>query len=278
VSLLLSFLRFRLSHPFALADEECTVPKGSDEKFVSKMNQIFDENPNTKSVFYLRSHKSALSFTVRHFAGDVTYNAGNFLEKNRDTIVESLLKLIQTSSLTILKTPAEVEGETPAVATSSKLPANKKNSKLTLCAKFKNDLDNLMAILRSTFPHFVRCIKPNLEQVPTKFDAPLVLNQLKYSGLFEAIRIRKAGYEIRMPFEQFVQRYKHCFLSVPRTIDRKTQHREYAEYLLLMIYERISSDPVYVERRKALEKQSLLHQKKGNKNGGPAAIAESKSK
>jgi myosin heavy subunit len=87
---------------FAYLDEEVTVPKGSDEKFVSKINQIFDDNPNTKSVFYLRNHKSTLTFTVRHFAGDVEYDATNFLEKNRDSIADSLLALLTTSNVHIL--------------------------------------------------------------------------------------------------------------------------------------------------------------------------------
>lgn len=75
------------------------MPKGSDEKFVSKINQIFDENTTTKSVFYQRNHKSPLLFTIRHFAGDVHYNAKDFLEKNRDTLAESLLQLVQRSTV-----------------------------------------------------------------------------------------------------------------------------------------------------------------------------------
>ena len=43
-----------------------------------------------------------------------------------------------------------------------------------------------------------------------RFDPVLSLRQLKYAGLFEAIHIRRAGYAIRMPVAQFVQRYKHC--------------------------------------------------------------------
>lgn len=51
------------------------MPKGSDEKFVSKLNQIFEENASTRSVYYLRQRRAVLDFTVRHFAGDVTYHA-----------------------------------------------------------------------------------------------------------------------------------------------------------------------------------------------------------
>ena len=50
-------------------DEEIVVPKGSDEKFVAKLNQIFDENNATKSVYFTRQRRNPLDFTVRHFAG-----------------------------------------------------------------------------------------------------------------------------------------------------------------------------------------------------------------
>lgn len=46
-----------------------------------------------------------------------------------------------------------------------------------------------------------------------RFDPVLSLRQLKYAGLFEAIHIRKAGFAIRMPIPQFIQRYKHCTMT-----------------------------------------------------------------
>ena len=51
------------------------MPKGSDEKFVSKLNQIFDENAATKSVYFARQRRNPMEFAVRHFAGDVVYFA-----------------------------------------------------------------------------------------------------------------------------------------------------------------------------------------------------------
>ena len=68
---------------FTYLDEEIMLPKGSDEKFVSKLNQLFDENLATKSVYFSRSRKSALDFVIRHFAGDVCYHAKDFMDKNK---------------------------------------------------------------------------------------------------------------------------------------------------------------------------------------------------
>jgi myosin heavy subunit len=136
-------------------------------------------------------------FGVNHYAGAVIYNATNFMEKNKDALADSLLNLLRSSTVHLLVTSEE-----------SAVGAKKSDNRLTLAAKFKNDLDSLMSTLRLTSPHFIRCIKPNNDQAPNAFDAHLVLNQLKYSGLFEAIRIRKAGYPIRMTHQQFIKRYK----------------------------------------------------------------------
>ncbi|KAH8071638.1 myosin-kinesin ATPase superfamily-like protein [Aureococcus anophagefferens] len=118
---------------------------------------------------------SAMCFTVHHFAGPVTYDAVGWLEKNADA-------------------------PTPGGRA-------KKKGNATIASKFKADLGRLDAQLRDTAPHFARCVKPNQLALPGRFENPLVLRQLKYAGLFEAIRIRKAGYAVRVPLEAFVKRY-----------------------------------------------------------------------
>jgi myosin heavy subunit len=139
------------------------------------------------------------------------------LEKNRDALAEGLFAQMQMSSVSFLRTLdfGDSGSGAPAAGGSGKAQgtSNKKGSKMTLCAKFKLDLDSLMTALRSTVPHFIRCIKPNEKQAPSLFDCRLTLNQLKYSGLFEAIRIRKSGYSVRVPIDLFVKRFQHCILN-----------------------------------------------------------------
>ena len=40
------------------------------------------------------------------------------------------------------------------------------------------------------------------------FDRELCVRQLRYSGMMETIRIRRAGYPIRHRFDEFVDRYR----------------------------------------------------------------------
>ena len=173
----------------------------------------------TKSQYYGRVRKHPNTFIVKHFAGEVTYTADNFMDKNKDTLAPALLNYCNSSSMSLLSEPVPVidmtsGGSDTAAATPdpSATPGKggKSSSKLTLCAKFKNDLDVLITTLRKTTPHFVRCVKPNDLQTADKFDSVLALNQLKYSGLFEAINIRKAGYSCRIPHDTFINTFSVC--------------------------------------------------------------------
>ena len=61
-----------------------------------------------------------------------------------------------------------------------------------------------MRQLSQCHPFFIRCIKPNETKKPNEFDRELCCKQLRYSGMMETIRIRRAGYPIRHTFAEFV--------------------------------------------------------------------------
>ena len=81
--------------------------------------------------------------------------------------------------------------------------------KTSVGAEFKVSLESLMEEMRKAAPHFVRCLKPNLAKQPAPtWEAELVTNQLRYTGMLETTRIRKEGFSDRPSFQDFVDRYK----------------------------------------------------------------------
>jgi len=219
----------------SVLDEESHFPQSTNLSFTQKLVQNFR---GMNHVFQGPRSDSSLSFSVNHYAGKVEYNSQGFLEKNRDTIPPGMIQLLQHSenklisqifSATITRTGTlalqgryTIKGK--GVAKPKKLRgarqkflANKRA--VTVGSQFKNSLVLLMERLNAAAPHFVRCIKPNVEKIPDKYDFHYVKRQLNYTGILETTKIRKEGYSVRLTFDQFVNRYK-CIsldLSLPPT-------------------------------------------------------------
>uniref|UniRef100_A0AAY4EUX2 Uncharacterized protein n=1 Tax=Denticeps clupeoides TaxID=299321 RepID=A0AAY4EUX2_9TELE len=177
----------------ALIDEECHFPKGTDATLLYKMNQKHKDS----KVYKPPKSSHDTKFEIKHFAGHVTYDSQGFLEKNRDALSSDLLKLVDTSTNKLLR---QIFHNDQLGDTKKRVP--------TLSGQFRQSLDALMTTLTACQPYFIRCIKPNDFKKPMLFDRELCMRQLKYSGMMETIRIRKAGYPIRHSFQEFLERYR----------------------------------------------------------------------
>lgn len=87
-------------------------------------------------------------------------------------------------------------------------PAGKRKQPQTVAAQFQHSLSALMDTLNQANPFFIRCIKSNREKVPHVFDEETVQRQLRYTGMLETVRIRQAGYNVRLTYEEFIQLYR----------------------------------------------------------------------
>ncbi|KAL6451206.1 MYO1 Myosin-1 [Candida maltosa Xu316] len=190
-----------------LLDEECLMPKSSDQSFMERLSSTFN-GKNKK----FSDNKFKSGFIVHHYAGEVEYNVDNWLQKNTDPISENILSLLPDSTNEFI---SQIFSNDPHLG--------KRNSKLkTASQKHKDQLKTLMDQLESTEPHFVRCILPNLDKKSNKFDKNLVLGQLRCNGVLEGIRITRAGYPNRMVFDEFIVRYAIICGNEVFTKDNKT--------------------------------------------------------
>lgn len=167
--------------------------------------------------FFLKHRTKQDTFTVKHFAGGVEYSVNNFLEKNRDTMSQTtldMLKLCRTKLIQELFTEEVLTPDTSSTQSAPRTPtATARKSattanKQTVGGKFRGQLIGLVNNLYQTEPHFIRCVKPNHHKAAQQMDGQLTLRQLRYAGLFEAIRIRKAGYSYRANHEAFASSYQ----------------------------------------------------------------------
>uniref|UniRef100_A0AAR2LMA9 Methyl-CpG binding domain protein 3b n=1 Tax=Pygocentrus nattereri TaxID=42514 RepID=A0AAR2LMA9_PYGNA len=191
-----------------LLDEECRVPKGSDENWARKLyEQHLNQSPN-----FRKPRMSNSAFIVLHFADTVQYECDGFLDKNRDTIFEEPINIMRASQLFQQK-PVGGSLSVSSVPNGGVRSGKRahREHKLTVGFQFRQSLQLLMDTLNSTTPHYVRCIKPNDLKQSFLFDPKRAVQQLRACGVLETIRISAAGYPSRWTYEEFFGRYRVLF-------------------------------------------------------------------
>ncbi|KAL0095549.1 P-loop containing nucleoside triphosphate hydrolase protein [Phycomyces blakesleeanus] len=194
----------------SLLDEESRLPSGTDQGFCNKLYSTFSNPPYQD--YFKKPRFSNNAFTVVHYAHDVQYEAEGFLEKNKDTVPEEHLALLQKTEFSFLSTmmqtaAAAIAASSPVVVETQKKSNNAAAKKSTLGSIFKLSLINLMDTIKHTNVHYIRCIKPNEAKQAWAFEPNMVLSQLRACGVLETIRISCAGYPSRWTFADFADRY-----------------------------------------------------------------------
>uniref|UniRef100_H2YMW8 Myosin motor domain-containing protein n=1 Tax=Ciona savignyi TaxID=51511 RepID=H2YMW8_CIOSA len=202
-----------------ILDEECLRPgDASDNTFLTKMEETVGKHPHfiTKEINFLTPNSYLVCCSLRHalgnsklrktigyeefrlvhYAGEVTYSVKGFLDKNNDLLYRDLKVAMSESKHDIIKQAFPV----------TELARLKRPE--TVGSQFRTSLNRLMDILMSKEPSYVRCIKPNDAKMSDRFDETLVRHQVKYLGLMENLRVRRAGFAYRRTHEIFLNRYK----------------------------------------------------------------------
>uniref|UniRef100_A0A8C4PQZ5 Myosin heavy chain 3 n=1 Tax=Equus asinus asinus TaxID=83772 RepID=A0A8C4PQZ5_EQUAS len=193
---------------FSILEEECMFPKATDTSF---KNKLYDQHLGKSSNFQkpkVVKGRAEAHFSLIHYAGTVDYSVSGWLEKNKDPLNETVVGLYQKSSNRLLAHLYATFATADADSGKKKVAKKKGSSFQTVSALFRENLNKLMSNLRTTHPHFVRCIIPNETKTPGAMEHSLVLHQLRCNGVLEGIRICRKGFPNRILYGDFKQRYR----------------------------------------------------------------------
>ncbi|XP_063152695.1 unconventional myosin-XIX isoform X2 [Candoia aspera] len=188
---------------FSLLNEACRLNWTSDARqFQSRLEIALSKN----SCISRDKFKKEPNFIVSHYAGSVCYRVESMVEKNKDPVPPELVLLLQQSQDALIQRlfPAEATNSNPE---ENDTKTQAKPALVTVVSKFKGSLEQLMEILHSTTPHYIRCIKPNADCKAALFRKEEVLHQLEACGIVETVNISAAGFPVRISFGSFLERY-----------------------------------------------------------------------
>ncbi|NXE95021.1 MYO15 protein, partial [Menura novaehollandiae] len=187
-----------------ILDDQSCFPQATDHTFLQKCHYHHGTNP-----LYTKPKMPLPEFTIKHYAGKVTYQVHKFLDKNYDQVRQDVLDLFISSRTKVVANlffgHAQVMARQRSLIRRSSTRTRRYKAP-TVAARFQQSLLELVEKMERCNPFFVRCLKPNNKKEPGLFEADVVSSQLRYSGILETIRIRKEGFPIRIPFLVFIDR------------------------------------------------------------------------
>lgn len=239
----LELIEHKIHGIFAMLDDECKLPKASDEKFAARMYKELASHGRFSAA---AAQKRSSKFSINHYAGSVEYTTTTFVEKNKDELPKEATAVLQMSSNRLVRLlftqnfedddEVDAVDERKAVSSPPAMLLRRKslNSRTTstnnmissaysVATQFKEQLSNLMATIHATSPHYIRCLKPNDKNIPDNFHRVRITEQLRYGGVLEAVRVARSGFPVRLMHSEFCQRYQMIVHArhVRRTPDYK---------------------------------------------------------
>eukprot|EP00929_Paragymnodinium_shiwhaense_P105637 TRINITY_DN7068_c0_g1_i2.p1 TRINITY_DN7068_c0_g1~~TRINITY_DN7068_c0_g1_i2.p1 ORF type:complete len:1448 (+),score=294.80 TRINITY_DN7068_c0_g1_i2:122-4465(+) len=197
-------------HPHGILlmlDEECITVGGSADSWCNKLKSAHRNNQHFDEIKFKARH-----FVVKHFAGPVSYHSEQFLDKNQDKLSADLSECMSSSSRKFIAQRFQEQGRVfGAQASLNKATGSMRMARAkaySVSSEFRQQLQELMKRIRSTSPHFVRCIKPNPDSKPDRFSRKGVTEQLRYQGVLQAIEVSRAGFPVRLRHRAAVLQYR----------------------------------------------------------------------
>uniref|UniRef100_A0A8D0AY66 Myosin IH n=1 Tax=Sander lucioperca TaxID=283035 RepID=A0A8D0AY66_SANLU len=175
----------------SILDEECLRPGDvTDLTFLERLEEKMGNHPHfvTHKLADKMTRKTLErgDFRLLHYAGEVTYCVVG--KRNHNLICQSKNAIVRECFST--------------------MDPDSRRRPETVVTQFKSSLLKLTEILMAKEAWYIRCLKSNESKQPGQFDEALIRHQVKYLGLMEHLRVRRAGFAYRRKYEVFLKRYK----------------------------------------------------------------------
>lgn len=216
-----------------------------------------------------------MKFTLRHYAAEVIYDADGFCFKNKDPVQPAIVDLMHKSRSTYVQRLFQTHWDKMEEQQSGKGGGKRGGGSSlifeSVTAQFKRQLVDLMIRINAAQPHFVRCINPNSKKAAHQMEPEMILDQLRCSGLMEAVRVSRAGFPIRILHADFIARFT-ILVTVPAGGDVQSQASRMCQALRIpqehyrmgktkVFMRREINDKLEEERSKLLVKQAVALQR-----------------
>uniref|UniRef100_A0A667H310 Myosin XVB n=1 Tax=Lynx canadensis TaxID=61383 RepID=A0A667H310_LYNCA len=167
--------------------------QATDHTFLQKCHYHHGSHP-----CYAKPQLPLPIFTVRHYAGTVTYQVHKFVDRNRDHPDPAVVEMLAQSQLQLVGSLFQ-EAESRS---------GDGRGKPTLASRFQHSLEGLLAQLGRSHVYFIQCLNPDPGKLPGLFDVEHVAEQLLQAGILEAVCTRSANFPVRVPFQAFLARFR----------------------------------------------------------------------
>ena len=142
--------------------------------------------------------KTTEGFIIRHYAGDVLYSVGGWLEKTNERMSPEMECLLRDStSLTWVASLADKEACSYACEKFK-----------SVGSKFMTELESMLVMLDKCSLHYIRCFNPNSAQRSREFTTQYVEDQVVQCGTVELVSVMHHGFPNRQPLSAIAENFQ----------------------------------------------------------------------
>ncbi|KAK2885172.1 hypothetical protein Q8A73_021646 [Channa argus] len=186
-----------------ILDDQTCLPQATDHTFLQKCHYHHGDSP-----YYAKPKNPLPVFTIYHYAGAITYQVHNFLNKNHNQFRTEVVELLARSRLKMVSELFQkVQDSYIKQRELGWRGRGFRQQPSTAASCFLQSLSELTMRLERCQATFICCLKPNYLKIPGIFDVDYMSAQLRHAGLLETIQLRKLGFPVRIQYSYFIERY-----------------------------------------------------------------------